>query len=36
MICSIDPAFKKCGLVLIDTAFEIKHSENYPFLSDTY
>jgi Holliday junction resolvasome RuvABC endonuclease subunit len=34
MICSIDPAFKKCAIVLIDPhTSTIIHAENHSFVS---
>lgn len=33
-ICSIDPAFKKCGAVVIDSDFKIHFSDNMNFLDN--
>jgi hypothetical protein len=33
MICSIDPAFKKCAFVLLTPELIVKHAENYSFIA---
>lgn len=33
-ICSIDPAFKRCGFVVMTDDFRIHHHENVDFLAN--
>ena len=33
-ILSIDPAFRKCGIVVINDQFQVEHHENIDFIGE--